>query len=122
MAPYARCSDVPFDNVVRFLECFERVKKSAAKGKQLENFRVHNVVRPSDDIFQIYRLLLPGVRGGAGEGAGGPGGARSAHEALCWPAEPNSLTPRLPLLIPPPSPGDPYPSPPCSTRTGACTS
>jgi hypothetical protein len=61
MTPYTHCSDVPFDNVVRFLECFERVKKGANKAKQLENFRLHNVVRPSDDIFQIYRLLLPGV-------------------------------------------------------------
>lgn len=59
--PWARCSDVPFDNVVRFLECFQAAKRQADKSLQLRVFRLSNVVRPSDDIYQIYRLLLPAV-------------------------------------------------------------
>jgi len=57
--PYARCSDVPFENVVRFFTCFVRAKKAGAKGRQLAEFREKNVPRPSDDLYQIYRLLLP---------------------------------------------------------------
>jgi hypothetical protein len=62
MPPYACCSDVPFENLVRFLTCFENAKKGDAKNRQLVEFRTKNVVRPSKDVYAIYRLLLPGVR------------------------------------------------------------
>ncbi|KIZ05670.1 hypothetical protein MNEG_2281, partial [Monoraphidium neglectum] len=60
MPPYACCSDVPFENLVRFLTCFENAKKGDAKNRQLVEFRTKNVVRPSKDVYAIYRLLLPG--------------------------------------------------------------
>ena len=62
MPKYACCSDVPFQNLVRFLDCFERAKTNQHKDEHMREFRKKNVVRPSADIYAIYRLLLPGVR------------------------------------------------------------
>jgi hypothetical protein len=71
MAPrYACCSDVPYENLVRFLTVFERAKIGGdARARQLEEFRLKNVVRPSADVYAIYRLLLPKARAGGTHGA-----------------------------------------------------
>jgi hypothetical protein len=66
--PYACCADVPFENLVRFFTCFGATKQNQLKERHLAEFRSKNVPRPSADIYQIYRLLLPAV-GGAGLGA-----------------------------------------------------
>eukprot|EP00882_Tetradesmus_deserticola_P022087 GHRQ01023970.1.p2 GENE.GHRQ01023970.1~~GHRQ01023970.1.p2 ORF type:complete len:194 (+),score=88.19 GHRQ01023970.1:149-730(+) len=52
------CGEVPFENLVRFMQ-----KCSEVPAKQKEHVFVHfldkSVPRPSPDIFQIFRLLLP---------------------------------------------------------------
>jgi hypothetical protein len=54
------CAEVPFENLVRFMQ-----KCSEVPAKQKEQVFLHflekSVPRPSPDIFQIFRLLLPAV-------------------------------------------------------------
>jgi hypothetical protein len=54
------CGEVPFENLVRFMQ-----KCSEVPAKQKEQVFLHfldkSVPRPSPDIFQIFRLLLPAV-------------------------------------------------------------
>jgi hypothetical protein len=56
----ATCGEVPFENLVRFMQ-----KCSEVPAKQKEQVFLHfldkSVPRPSPDIFQIFRLLLPAV-------------------------------------------------------------
>jgi hypothetical protein len=56
----ATCGEVPLENLVRFMQ-----KCSEVPAKQKEQVFLHflekSVPRPSPDIFQIFRLLLPAV-------------------------------------------------------------
>eukprot|EP00775_Hariotina_reticulata_P009829 gene9829-9988_t len=58
MSKYSCCSDVPFEFVVRFMaKCSEVPSKK--KEAVLVDFFKRCVPRPSPDIIQIFRLLLP---------------------------------------------------------------
>lgn len=54
------CGEVPFENLVRFMQkCSEVPAKQ--KEQVFSHFLEKSVPRPSPDIFQIFRLLLPAV-------------------------------------------------------------
>lgn len=56
----ARAADVPFEDIVRFLE--KCTTSPTVKRKQyLADFRQKRVPREADDVYDIYRLLLPDV-------------------------------------------------------------
>jgi len=60
MSKYSCCSHVPFEYVVRFMaKCSEVPSKK--KEAVLVDFFKRCVPRPSPDIIQIFRLLLPAV-------------------------------------------------------------
>lgn len=61
MCDYCTCSEVPFEYVKFFLEQVSGAK-GKRKGDHLRAFREKYINRSSDDIFEIYRLLLPQVR------------------------------------------------------------
>lgn len=54
------CSDVSFGSVVRFMQRCSQVP-NRVKEKEFKYFLQCCVPRPSPDIFQIFRLLLPAV-------------------------------------------------------------
>lgn len=60
LCDYRTCSEVPFEYVKFFLEQVNGAK-GKRKGDHLRAFREKYVNRASDDIFEIYRLLLPQV-------------------------------------------------------------
>lgn len=58
MPKYCKAVDIPFDLVSTFLQaCFDA--KPVRKGLHLKRFREACIPRDSDDLYQIYRLLLP---------------------------------------------------------------
>ncbi|KAF8065480.1 LIG4 [Scenedesmus sp. PABB004] len=56
--PYDHCRDAPFTWVVRFMEACAQAR-SKDKTRLFRDFLDRVVPRPSDDIFQIFRLLMP---------------------------------------------------------------
>jgi hypothetical protein len=60
MAGPSTCRDVPFNNISAFLQHCSTAKR-AKKEEALRKFRRYSVPRTADDIFEVYRLLLPKV-------------------------------------------------------------
>lgn len=55
---YACCGDVPFESLVKFLQKMSEVP-AKSKDKYIRQFLDMCVPRPTPDIFQTFRLLLP---------------------------------------------------------------
>ena len=58
---YPTCSSIPFAYVSHFFDNLTNAKKPQQRKQHLKAFRKHYVNREADDIFQLYRLLLPHV-------------------------------------------------------------
>jgi hypothetical protein len=54
-------SDLPFQTLCSFFEACARNRKPAVKLKHLRHFREKFIERDTDDVFEIYRLILPAV-------------------------------------------------------------
>lgn len=96
---FATCSDIPFTRLVKL---FEHCKDSSARNRrqnkrmlQLRAFRLGCVNRTSDDIFEVYRLLLPKVRLGLGamDGSLRPPGGWMLAGAGCRAGDPGWVEP-----------------------------
>jgi hypothetical protein len=60
---YHRTADVPFEALTRLLQsCAGSSTKGQAR-QQLREFRETYIPRQAGDAFEVYRLLLPKVRG-----------------------------------------------------------
>lgn len=59
---YSCCGDVPYEYVVKFLQKLSE-QTAKTKEKYVVQFLQMCVPRCTPDIFQIFRLLLPNVRG-----------------------------------------------------------
>ena len=58
MSKYSCCSDVPFESLVRFLQKMSEVP-AKKKDEHTRLFLEKCVPRPTPDVFQTFRLLLP---------------------------------------------------------------
>lgn len=57
-SPFTCCGEVPFHYVVRFLDKMSTVAQRQ-RDAHIKLFLERCVPRPSPDVFQIFRLLLP---------------------------------------------------------------
>ena len=54
-------SDHRFDVLCQFFDAYARQKTPRLKQKHLSKFREGHIDRTSDDVYEVYRLILPAV-------------------------------------------------------------